>query len=97
MGYSEMLMSELPKDDPRHTKLSVIKGAAERAANLTRQLLSFSRKQMLDMKIIDLNRVLTDFERILRTTIREDVERPCASARAWVISAEMFPKLSRSF
>ena len=74
LGYSELMLAEFRPDDSRYHRASVIKGAAERAANLTRQLLSFSRKQMLDMKTVDLNRILSDFERILRTTIREDVD-----------------------
>ncbi len=74
LGYSELLLAETGPDDPCQQRLSVIRGAAERAASLTRQLLSFSRKQMLDMKTLDLNRILQDFDRILRTTIREDVD-----------------------
>jgi len=82
LGYAELMLADLKPDDPQFSNVALIKGAAERAANLTRQLLSFSRKQMLDMKTLDLNRIVTDFERILRTTIREDIDLTLSLAPA---------------
>ena len=82
MGYAELMLADLKPDDPQFSNVALIKDAAERASNLTRQLLSFSRKQMLDMKTLDLNRIVTDFERILRTTIREDIDLTLSLAPA---------------
>ncbi|MCP4656393.1 MAG: response regulator [bacterium] len=82
LGYAEMLLLEIPADDRRHVKVAEIRKAAERARELTRQLLAFSRKQVLEMKTVNLCRVVSEFERILRRTIREDVElRTCLASR----------------
>jgi len=74
LGYSEMLLSEFSPNDPRYEDLIEIKGAATRAKSLTRQLLAFSRKQVLTMQKVDLNQVISEFKGILRRTIREDIE-----------------------
>lgn len=74
LGYTEMLLHEIPADDRRRVRVAEIRKTAERARELTRQLLAFSRKQVMEMKTVDLRRVVTDFERILRRTIREDIE-----------------------
>ena len=80
LGFAEMMLANLKPADPQFSKVALIQAAAERAASLTQQLLSFSRKQMLDMKMLDLNRIVMDFERILRTTIREDIDLTLALA-----------------
>jgi PAS domain S-box-containing protein len=74
LGYSEILLSEFPADDPRSEDLQEILNAANRARDLNRQLLAFSRKQVLEMKIINLNKVVSDFEKILQRTVRDDIE-----------------------
>jgi two-component system cell cycle sensor histidine kinase/response regulator CckA len=74
LGYSEMLLSEFSPKDPRYEDLMEIKGASSRAKALTRQLLAFSRKQVLTMQKVDLNQVISEFEGILRRTIRENIE-----------------------
>lgn len=74
MGYSNLLLQEVPKDSPHREKILQITSASERAAWLTRQLLAFSRKQVLDVKVLDLNAVVADFESILRRLIGEDIE-----------------------
>ena len=73
LGYSEILLAELAPEDPRADDITQIKMAAERGRNLTRQLLAFGRKQMLEVKKVDLRGILTGFEKILRRTIREDI------------------------
>jgi len=73
LGYSEILIAGLPPNDSRVATLQQIRHAADRAAVLTQQLLAFSRKQMLELKIVDLAVVLKRFEQILRRTIREDI------------------------
>ncbi len=57
-----------------HHKVQSIKQAADRAATLTRQLLAFSRKQLLELKVIDVNNVIGDMERLLRPLIGENIE-----------------------
>lgn len=72
-GYSEILISRLPADDPMRELLAEIHKAGERAGTLTRQLLAFSRQQILEPKVLDLNAVLTDTETMLRRLIGEDI------------------------
>jgi signal transduction histidine kinase/CheY-like chemotaxis protein len=72
-GYSEMLLQTLPAGDLQRDNAEQIKQAGERAAALTRQLLAFSRKQMLEPKVLDLNAVVTNIEKMLTRTIGEDI------------------------
>jgi Signal transduction histidine kinase len=74
MGYCELSLLDLSKDDPGRQKLNEISKAAERAGNLTRQLLAFSRRQILEMKVINLNTILSDLEKMLLRVIGEDIE-----------------------
>ena len=74
IGYSELLKRDLPEDSPAVVKIGQIMKAADKARILIQQLLSFSRKQILDMKVIDINQVLGSFYGILRCTIRENIE-----------------------
>jgi PAS domain S-box-containing protein len=74
IGYAELAMMELSSDDPVCLELGQIKKAAQRAADLTRQILAFGRKQVLEMQVIDLNEVIRDFQQIARRLIREDIE-----------------------
>ncbi len=73
LGYAQMLLSGSPKADAAREPLEQIVLAAERARDLVRQLLVFGRKQALEMKPLDLNGVITGFEKMLRRTIRENV------------------------
>jgi PAS domain S-box-containing protein len=73
LGYSEMLLAELTPGDPRFDELTQIRQAGERARDLTRQLLAFSRRQVLELKPVDLRAVLRGFEKLLRRTVREDI------------------------
>jgi two-component system cell cycle sensor histidine kinase/response regulator CckA len=73
-GYGELLGKRIP-DDPQLKKyVSDILRAAERAAGLTRQLLAFSRKQVLQPQILDLNTLVGEMEKMLRRLIGEDVQ-----------------------
>ena len=74
IGYSEMLLHKSSSDNPGRQALESILDAGERAATLTRQLLAFSRKQIIEPRILDMNAVLTDMERMLRRIIGEDIE-----------------------
>ena len=71
---SQLALMELKEWDPLREKFESIQKAGERAANLTRQLLAFSRRQVVEMKVIDLNLILQDLEKMLRRVIGEDIE-----------------------
>jgi two-component system cell cycle sensor histidine kinase/response regulator CckA len=72
-GYSELALRSLKKDDPLRFKIEEIKKAGERAASLTRQLLAFSRKQMLQPRVLDLNQIISELDKMLRRLIGEDM------------------------
>ena len=73
MGRTEMLMKDLGDADPRHSTAKVIEQTALRAADLTRQLLAFSRKQVLNPAVLDLNAVVSKMGEMLRRLIGEDI------------------------
>ncbi|HEY1660230.1 MAG TPA: ATP-binding protein, partial [Candidatus Sulfotelmatobacter sp.] len=73
-GYTEVLLDKTAPEDPLHAKIESIQQASDRATALTRQLLAFSRKQLLELKVIDVNAVVKDMERLLRPLIGEDIE-----------------------
>ncbi len=73
-SYSEMLQQSLGKDNPLQEDLKEIRDAGDRAASLTRQLLAFSRKQVLEPKILDLNIVVANLEKMLQRLIGENIE-----------------------
>ena len=80
LGYAEMLERELPKSTPSVKHAAGIKRAAETAAALTRQLLAFSRKQLMQAKVIDLNQLVTHFAKMLQPVIKEKVNLEIALA-----------------
>jgi PAS domain S-box-containing protein len=73
-GYSQLSSIELKEGDPLRGNIDEIQNATDRAASLTRQLLAFSRRQVMEMKILDLNTLLRDLEKMLRRVIGEDIE-----------------------
>ncbi len=73
-GISQLSLLQLQEDDPLRANLEEIEKAADKAANLTRQLLAFSRKQVMEMKVLDLNEVIRGLEKMLRRILGEDVE-----------------------
>ncbi|HUF35611.1 MAG TPA: PAS domain S-box protein [Gemmatimonadales bacterium] len=73
-GNAELLLTALDTRDPRRIDVLEIARAAHRAATLTRQLLAFSRKQVLQPRMVSLNRVVTDLTAMLRRIIGEDIE-----------------------
>jgi PAS domain S-box-containing protein len=79
-GYSEILLGGVPPGDPRRSQLEEIHKAAQRASSLTRQLLSFSRRQAVGPATVDLNAVLDGIAKMLRRLIGEDVELVAAPA-----------------
>jgi two-component system, cell cycle sensor histidine kinase and response regulator CckA len=73
-GYTEVLLYHLNPGHPLFVKAEAIQQASDRATTLTRQLLAFSRKQLLELKVVDVNAIVTDMERLLRPLIGEDIE-----------------------
>jgi two-component system, cell cycle sensor histidine kinase and response regulator CckA len=73
MGHAELLLAT-GVDERSRTGLEQVQRAAERAASLTQQLLAFSRKQVLQPKVLDLNESVTDVEKMLSRVIGEDIE-----------------------
>ncbi|MFL5544513.1 MAG: PAS domain S-box protein [Gemmatimonadaceae bacterium] len=73
-GYSDILMESLAANDSRREDVAEISKAAERASGLTRQLLAFSRKQILQPRVVNLNDVVTGLGSMLRRLIGEDIE-----------------------
>jgi len=73
-GYSDLMLQELREDDPLRARAEEIKKAAERATSLTSQLLAFSRHQLLQPKVLDLNAVVEGIESMLRRVIGENIE-----------------------
>ncbi len=73
-GYAEVILTQVDPAEPLHEKGRAIQLAADRATTLTRQLLAFSRKQLLELKVVDVNAIVRDMERLLRPLIGENID-----------------------
>jgi PAS domain S-box-containing protein len=73
-GYGELVLQRLHRDDPIRQEIEQIKNAGERASALTRQLLAFSRRQVLEPQVLQVNRVIGNLEKMLKRLIGEDIE-----------------------
>jgi len=73
ISYSDLLLSALDERDPRRADVEEIHRAGDRAAGLTRQLLAYSRRQVLQPKVLDLNAVVNGAEKLVRRLIGEDI------------------------
>ena len=73
LGFCELLLAGLTPDDPRHADVTEIQHAGARAAGLTRQLLAFSRKEIIEPRLLDLNGIVADIRVMLGRLIEEDV------------------------
>jgi PAS domain S-box-containing protein len=82
LGYTSLVLGELKPGDPVRGDIEEVQQAGQRAADLTRQLLAFSRKQLLKVTAIDLNEVVAGMEKLLRRLIREDVQLSLLLPRA---------------
>jgi two-component system cell cycle sensor histidine kinase/response regulator CckA len=74
MSYSSLLLTDFEAGDPRRADLEEISNAASRASGLTKQLLAFSRKQLLEPRVISVNTVVMGIEKLLRRLIGDDIE-----------------------
>jgi two-component system, cell cycle sensor histidine kinase and response regulator CckA len=73
LGTTDLMIEDLPADHPNREGLLDIRGAAERATVLTRQLLTFSRQQVVSPRVLRLNELITDLVKLLRRLLGEDV------------------------
>jgi CheY-like chemotaxis protein len=73
-GYSDLVLSNLDQNHPFYPDVLEIKNASEKAESLTRQLLAFSRKQVLQPKVLDLNTLVSNMNKMLRRLIGENIE-----------------------
>jgi PAS domain S-box-containing protein len=88
-GYAEIILSKLKAEDPLRDQTQEIIKAGKRAAALTRQLLAFGRKQVMRPRVINLGSLLTDFGKILRPLIREDIEvKQNLTPELWSVKAD---------
>jgi PAS domain S-box-containing protein len=88
-GYSEILLDTLTRSDPSRELVDEIHKAGIRSAGLTRQLLAFSRQQVLAPQVLDLNNVVTDTEKMLRRLVGEDVQLAIVLAPAlWPVRTD---------
>jgi PAS domain S-box-containing protein len=74
IGYVELALMDLSAENKLYDDLTIVRRAAERGANLTRQILAFSRKQVLSMEIVDLNEVVEAFQKMIQRLIGENIE-----------------------
>jgi PAS domain S-box-containing protein len=84
MSYSELALGDLKESDPLRADMDEIHKAASRAAGLTRQLLLFSRQQVVEPRVLDLHEVLTSMDKMLRRILGEDVEMVLLPSKAAV-------------
>jgi two-component system cell cycle sensor histidine kinase/response regulator CckA len=85
LGYSELLKDSLDPGDRRREEVEEIRRAGQCAAALTRQLLTFSRRHVAEPTVIDMNAIVTQFDKILRRTVGEDI----------IVSLRLEPALNR--
>jgi two-component system cell cycle sensor histidine kinase/response regulator CckA len=89
LNYADLVLDEVPTGDVAATYIGEVKEAAERAAALTRQLLYFGRREVVQAKPLAVNEVLADVGRLLRRTIPEDIElRAEPAAGLWRVRAD---------
>ena len=74
LGFNELAMIKLPADDPVQMYLGEVQSAAQRSADITRQLLAFARKQIIAPKILDLNDTVASMLKMFRRLIGEDID-----------------------
>ena len=90
LGYSELALMRITEDTPLRKDIEAIRDAGEKAAALTRQLLAFSRKQVLEVKAVSLNSIVQDLRQLLSKMLGEDIEMVvCANAMTGVVEADI--------
>ncbi len=85
MSYTDLCLARLDTESKPHAYLTQVRKAADQAASLTRQILVFSRQQILELSLLDLNEIVDDFKKMLQRLIGEDIELHT------VLSPDLFP------
>ena len=85
IGYAEFALAQLDASDPVHADVRIICEAAQRSANLTRQLLAFARRQVIAPRVLDLNETIESLLKMLRRLIGEDIDL------AWLPCGRLWP------
>ena len=89
LGFSEILLDDAPPGSDSRLDLEAIQKAAQHGASLSRQLLAFSRRQMLDLKVLDLGEVVRDFERMIGRVLGEHIRWSThTDADLWHVKAD---------
>ncbi|MBN9414317.1 hypothetical protein ABS71_01315 [bacterium SCN 62-11] len=89
LSYTELSMEEIASDDPIYSDLQEVLDAGERAKSLTRQLLAFSRRQVMCLESLDLNALVNSVERMLKRLIGEDIALQVEpAATIWPVRAD---------
>ncbi|HHN64698.1 MAG TPA: response regulator [Nitrospirae bacterium] len=88
IGYSTLLQQKMKEDDPMRSMVNSVISSAERAANLTQELLAFSRKQIINPKPVEINDLVKDMEKLLLRLIGEDIEfrTILSEQQLWVVA-----------
>jgi signal transduction histidine kinase/ActR/RegA family two-component response regulator len=74
LGYSHLILGQMPPEDPQRLDVEEIRKAGDRAAALTKQLLAFSRKQVIEPKVLEVNAIVANMEKMLCRLIGEDIQ-----------------------
>ena len=74
MGYTDIMLMQIDQESPLRSSMEEIKRASDRAASLTNQLLAFSRKQMIQPVVLNINRAIAEMDKMLRRLIGEDID-----------------------
>jgi PAS domain S-box-containing protein len=90
IGYGGLMQMKMKPDDPQMSQLKEILAAGDRAAQLTKGLLAFSRKQVLEIRTVNLNEIVEGFKKMLRRIIGEDIDlKIMLSEKALIIKADI--------
>jgi signal transduction histidine kinase/CheY-like chemotaxis protein len=89
LGYSHLILGHFKPDDPQRLDVEEIRTAGERAAALTKQLLAFSRKQLIEPKVLEVNAVVANLDKMLRRLIGEDIQFQTELGSAGHIKADL--------
>jgi two-component system cell cycle sensor histidine kinase/response regulator CckA len=87
-GYTDMILSELAPQDPLEPPLQEVLNAADRATALTRQLLAFSRRQVIRPQVLDVNALIAEMEKMLRRVIVETIDLRKDLTATWSVKAD---------
>lgn len=89
IGYGDLAKKELSPKDPLYLEVEEILKAANKSADLTRQLLAFSRQQIIEPRVLDFNRIISDSENMLRRLLGEDIDLRCVpQADLWPVKMD---------